>query len=169
MLTTPQPQSPTPDLDAAFVEAWKHDTAVYRFARANGFSAADAESIVQDTFVEFWKSLQRGYEVREPKALLLHICRRKQQERWRRAERSESVEDMPLAEEPPQQAWGVWRDVQSVLGRLDPRSREVLVLWHIGGLKYRDIATELGVPLGTVQSRVARARAAFRALWEAEP
>jgi len=45
------------------------------------------------------------------------------------------------------------------IDELDPRYREVLLLWAVEGLKYREIGEVLGVPLGTVMSRLYRARA----------
>jgi RNA polymerase sigma-70 factor (ECF subfamily) len=158
--------SPTPDgVASAFEAAWVHDRVVFRAARASGFSEEESREIVQDTFVEYWKVLQRGYVVRDAKALLIHIGRRQHQRRWAKADRAPGPETTAVVGA-QQERWALWRDVEQVLGALDQRSREVLVLLHVAGLKYREIAEELGVPIGTVQSRVARARAAFRELWE---
>ena len=56
-----------------------------------------------------------------------------------------------------------WEQVDGRLKRaidgLDPRYRDVLLLWAVEGLKYREVADVLGVPLGTVMSRLYRARA----------
>jgi RNA polymerase sigma-70 factor (ECF subfamily) len=53
-------------------------------------------------------------------------------------------------------------DVMQVLRRLTDAHREVLVLREIQGLSYEEIAAVLGVPRGTVESRLFRARAEFR-------
>jgi RNA polymerase sigma-70 factor (ECF subfamily) len=53
------------------------------------------------------------------------------------------------------------RAVQGVLLKLPPLYRAVLVLYELHGLPYQDIAQILGIPLGTVKSRLNRARAAF--------
>ena len=45
-------------------------------------------------------------------------------------------------------------DVQEALGKLSPKLREVLVLNVYQGLRYQDIADVLGIPLGTVKSRI---------------
>lgn len=67
----------------------------------------------------------------------------------------------------PAPAWDLasldWEYVDERLKRaideLDPRYRDVLLLWAVEGLKYREIADVLDVPLGTVMSRLYRARA----------
>jgi DNA-directed RNA polymerase specialized sigma24 family protein len=48
--------------------------------------------------------------------------------------------------------------ITSALGRLSPEYREVLLMWGVEGLKYREIAAILAVPIGTVMSRLHRAR-----------
>jgi len=57
-------------------------------------------------------------------------------------------------------------DIDDVLARLPPSQRTVLVLRTREGLSEREIATILGIPAGTVKSRLHRARAAFREMWE---
>lgn len=49
-------------------------------------------------------------------------------------------------------------DLQEALGRVSPEYREVLVLRHVADLDYADIADTLGLPVGTVRSRLARGR-----------
>ena len=49
--------------------------------------------------------------------------------------------------------------VKHAIDDLDPRYRDVLLLWAVEGLKYREVADVLDVPLGTVMSRLYRARA----------
>jgi RNA polymerase sigma-70 factor (ECF subfamily) len=51
------------------------------------------------------------------------------------------------------------RDVAAALAKLDPSQRDVLLLHAWGELSYEEIAGTLGIPLGTVRSRLARARA----------
>ena len=57
-------------------------------------------------------------------------------------------------------------DVRSVLAALAPEHRAVLVLRDVDGLSEREVAGVLGVPEGTVKSRLHRARAAFARRWE---
>ena len=57
-------------------------------------------------------------------------------------------------------------DIDDALARLPPSQRAVLVLRSREGLSEQEIATTLGIPAGTVKSRLHRARAAFREMWE---
>jgi RNA polymerase sigma-70 factor (ECF subfamily) len=54
------------------------------------------------------------------------------------------------------------RLVAEALGDLEPPGREIILLREAEGLSYQELAETLGVPLGTVQSRLARAREALR-------
>lgn len=58
------------------------------------------------------------------------------------------------------------RQVAHAVAQLPARYREVLVLRESAGLEYQDIARALGVPVGTVRSRIARARERLRAMFE---
>lgn len=57
--------------------------------------------------------------------------------------------------------------VEMLLDRLSPPMRAALVLREMEGLDYEEIAATLGIPVGTVRSRLHAARAQFRALWTA--
>ena len=57
-------------------------------------------------------------------------------------------------------------DIDDALARLPVPQRVVLVLRTREGLSEQEIATTLGIPAGTVKSRLHRARAAFREVWE---
>ena len=57
-------------------------------------------------------------------------------------------------------------DIDDALARLPVSQRVVLVLRSREGLSEQEIATTLGIPAGTVKSRLHRARAAFREVWE---
>ncbi|MGQ9662389.1 MAG: RNA polymerase sigma factor [Kiritimatiellia bacterium] len=59
---------------------------------------------------------------------------------------------------------GLSLDVEAALDRLSPKLREVLVLNIYQGLRYHEIAEVLGIPLGTVKSRINLALSAMRKL-----
>src|SRR5471030_262580 len=58
-------------------------------------------------------------------------------------------------------------EVRRAVDRLPQEQRAPLLLHWLHGLKYEEIATKMGLPLGTVQSRISRARKALRAMIEA--
>ncbi|MHC4607540.1 MAG: sigma factor-like helix-turn-helix DNA-binding protein [Planctomycetota bacterium] len=56
--------------------------------------------------------------------------------------------------------------MQEALKLLSVEEREILVLKDVQGLSYEDIAGVLELPMGTVKSRIARARMAFKEVWK---
>ena len=64
----------------------------------------------------------------------------------------------------PQEASGMRLDVGEALDRLSPMHRRVVVLREFEGMSYAEIADTLGVPQGTVESRLYRARQELKAL-----
>ena len=63
---------------------------------------------------------------------------------------------------------GPGRDITRALAMLPEEQRAVLLLVALEGLSYRDVADIQGVPMGTVMSRLARARAQIRSVLEGE-
>ncbi|MEA1671853.1 RNA polymerase sigma factor [Nitrospirillum sp. BR 11163] len=63
---------------------------------------------------------------------------------------------------------GSARDFVKALGRLTPEHREILLLSSVEELNYREIAEELDIPVGTVMSRLARARERLRSVMQGE-
>lgn len=73
------------------------------------------------------------------------------------------ADDLPTPASSPDQAL----DLQRCLLRLPPEQREILLLVSMEGMSYADIAKVTGVPLGTVMSRLSRARGRLQALLDA--
>jgi len=161
-------------------EALPHLDAAYNLARWLSRSAAEAEDVVQEAFLLAFRNFsgQRGPNT---KAWLLTIVRNAFLSGARRGSASRRLTDpldvaegpaVPAAlvspDDPERAAMGVERAhaVDVVLGRLSAEFREVLVLRELEGLSYEEIAQVAGIPIGTVMSRLARARAAFRAEWQ---
>jgi RNA polymerase sigma-70 factor (ECF subfamily) len=72
--------------------------------------------------------------------------------------------DLALSAAPPDH--GTLNDVARAMTKLSLEHRQILVLAGVEELTYREIADELSVPMGTVMSRLARARTALRAILE---
>ncbi len=60
--------------------------------------------------------------------------------------------------DPPGRLRARWKVVEPCVDRLSPRQRQVVELRYREGMRYSDIADSLGIPIGTVRSRLARAR-----------
>ena len=139
---------------------------LYRIAyRMVGDSHA-AEDIVQETFRSAWRARQRYEPGRGARAWLATILRRRVVDLWRRKKPVETVgghavyhitvnDPEPLADELSSQ-------LQEGLEKLPKPLRETLLLVVVGELTHQEVADILGVPIGTVLSRVSRARTRLR-------
>jgi RNA polymerase sigma factor (sigma-70 family) len=156
-----------------------HLDAAYRFARWLCRSPDEADDIVQDAFLRAYRSFEtlRGGDV---KAWLLTIVRNCHATAARQRQRRATV---PLPEESEgavqSAALTAGDDPESVSAAADDRralerliaalpedQREVLSLRELEDMSYREIAMVTQVPIGTVMSRLARARAALRNEWQ---
>lgn len=160
----------------AFVCLYRRwQTPLHRFAIGMTGSPHTAEDIVQETFMVLMRDAGRYDAGRGPVgAYLRGITRHLVFRRIRRERRfvalaegfAESL-DARLAGAPdPDHAQALMRRddvraVQSALLRLTPRLREVLVLCDLNDVSYAEAAATLGVPIGTVRSRLSRARDAL--------
>ncbi len=141
-----------------------------RFATALCGNASLADDLVQDCIE---RALTRGAELREA-ALLGPWLRRIVHnlfldEMRRRKTRGVNVDMQDLADDITLSVageYGAGADLMAAAARLSAEHRHILVLAGVEALSYREIADELAVPLGTVMSRLARARAALRALMD---
>jgi RNA polymerase sigma-70 factor, ECF subfamily len=61
------------------------------------------------------------------------------------------------------------RDLEAALGKLPPEQRQVILLVGLEGMAYEEVAAVLGVPVGTVRSRLSRGRDNLRRLMGMEP
>jgi RNA polymerase sigma factor (sigma-70 family) len=155
-----------------------HLDAAYRFARWLSRSPADADDIVQDSILRAYRGFDalRGSDV---KAWLLtivkncHFTAMKQQQRRGFVPLPEEHDaqdgEAMIATTPDPESASIRQDearsVDRLLSGLAEEHREVLVLREIEELDYREIAAVTNVPIGTVMSRLARARTALKARW----
>jgi RNA polymerase sigma-70 factor (ECF subfamily) len=151
-----------------------HVDDLYRAALRLTGSAADAEDLTQDTCL---RAFERLDQLRSPAAARLWaftILRSIFLRRIERQARSAGIDiiDSPLLEagEVLQDTYEALRPIQETplgevreaLARLPLPYREPLVLAHVGGFSYKEISEILAIPLGTVMSRLFRARRLLR-------
>lgn len=144
-----------------------HAAAALRLARTLVRSEADAQDVLQDSFLRAFRHF-RGFSGESPRAWLLSIVRNVSFTLWRKRERDDPGEleitldaepdPAPSAEAQLLESCDV-AEVRAALGRLPGLHREVLVLREMEECSYREIAEILDVPIGTVMSRLSRARA----------
>ncbi len=148
--------------------------AVHRMAFHLCRKSGDVSDLVQETYLRALRAEQR-FELRERgmRPWLFKILHNVFYTKMGRDQRAPTLADDLRHEsvaselDGPAPAWDLasmdWEQVDGRLKRaideLDERYRDVLLLWAVEGLKYREVADVLNVPLGTVMSRLYRARA----------
>jgi RNA polymerase sigma-70 factor (ECF subfamily) len=155
-----------------------HLDAAYRFARWLCRAPDEVDDIVQEAFLRAYRGFEtlRGGDV---KAWLLTIVRNCHATAARQRQRRATVPLPEEGEEAMQSALVTTADPESVsaaadegralarlIAALPQEQREVVLLRELEDMSYREIATVTEVPIGTVMSRLARARAALRGEWE---
>ena len=141
---------------------------LYRIARRLTRDQHEAEDLVQETYLKACQAFSR-FEVREfgikPWLLkILHNTFLNRQARRKRAPRATDQQTLDQAASaeyvsPPELDYeNLDEEVKQAIDDLHPEFRSVLVLWATMELSYQEIADVLGVPIGTVMSRLHRAR-----------
>jgi RNA polymerase sigma-70 factor (ECF subfamily) len=136
--------------------------ALRRFARALSRGAETADDLVQDTLVRALRAehLFHGGDLRTWLfTILLNLDRNRRRGLSRRPVLA-VIEDVDPAGEPGSDGTG--RDIERGLSLLPAEQREVLLLVGLEGMSYREAADVQGVPIGTVMSRLSRARTTLR-------
>jgi len=145
---------------------WPHMRAAYNLARWLVRNDQDAEDIMQESFLKAYKA-QESIRGGEAKTWMLSIVRNTAMDFLRRSksgnvatlgdERYEPKDDSPDPERVLLER-SRREQVRQAISNLAAEFREVIVLREIEGLSYKEIAFALGIPMGTVMSRLSRAR-----------
>lgn len=144
---------------------------MWRVAISLTRNRADAEDLVQESLLRAYRAIE-SFDGRYPRAWLLTILRNTERNRHRRR-RPELLSDPDIAEErgPRTEADEVERRAEDrefdravtrALGHLPENFRRVVELVDVDGLTYQEAADVLDVPIGTVMSRLHRARRRIR-------
>ena len=152
----------------------------YTLARYLLGNATDAEDAVQECYLRAFRFFEgfRGPAIKPwLLAILRNVCRAEQARRAGLVVGTEHVTDETAEDGPP--LWSEAREtpetealrrhdaeqIMSLVAALPEPFREAVVLREINELSYREIADVAGVPVGTVMSRLARARSMLRDAW----
>jgi RNA polymerase sigma-70 factor (ECF subfamily) len=155
-----------------FVKALMEQLPVLRrYATALMGNAAAADDLVQDSIE---RALRRSNQLRDLSFLAAWLRRilhnlyiddlRRRRSQGIQQDIEKLVDDLELSGPSPDP--GQMRDFLRAINVLSPEHRQILLLAGLEDLSYREIAAELGLPIGTVMSRLARARERLRELME---
>lgn len=156
---------------------WRDDVvslipALRAFAWSLSHNGSDADDLVQDTLIKAWSNRDRFEPGANLRAWLFTILRNTYYTnvlRRRREVRDETGEYADTLTTPPTQDWSVaMRALQAALQQLPDEHREALILVGAAGLSYEEAAEICGSALGTIKSRVNRARARLLKIMDAE-
>ena len=142
-----------------------HGPAMFRVAYRMVGDRHEAEDMVQEAFRSAWKSREAYQEGRGDRAWLASILRRRVVDRWRKSGPLSVVSGEgrePGVEAVDPLAGDYTDEMQHALAQLPDELRETLLLVVVGELTHQEVADMLGIPLGTVLSRVSRARRRLR-------
>lgn len=179
--TTSRTQSERKQFNA---EAMVHLDALYGGALRLTRNSAEAEDLVQETILRAWERWHQYQLGTNARAWLLRIqthtfinkCRRRKREReiltaekeGRHGSRFHCMDSSKRWSNPERRFMdrSISPTVRSALETLKPEFRAVVVLSDLQGLSYREIAEAVDCPIGTVMSRLFRARKALRSALE---
>ena len=146
-------------------------TAVYGLALSYLRNAHDAEDLTHDVYVQVWDCAAQYRPTGSPMGWLLAVCRSLCLMRLRREERRAALSDEEWDASPSQEC-GLDADervlLQHTLASLGEEERRIVLLHAVTGLKHREIAALLELPLPTVLSKYHRALKKMRAYLEGD-
>lgn len=157
--------------------SWRDDVvgmipALRAFAWSLSHNGSDADDLVQDTLIKAWTNREKFEPGTNLRAWLFTILRNTYYTnvlRRRREVRDEEGEYASNLKSEPTQDWSVaMHSLQAALQKLPPEHREALILVGAAGLSYEEAAEICGCALGTIKSRVNRARNKLLQIMDAE-
>ena len=166
------------DTSAADAAAFRTDLAgliphLRAFARSLCNNAAEADDLAQEALVKAWQARERFEPGTNLKAWVFMILRNhfysERRKAWRKNETSdeglESKSTMPAGQDSILEL----ADLKHAMSYLPPEQREALILVGAGGFAYEEVAEICECAVGTIKSRVNRARAALSKLMDERP
>ena len=138
----------------------RYGRAVHTIAVSVLHDQSAAADVVQATFLNAWRAASRFTPDRDLGPWLYSIARRQAIDAYRKTRRVEVTDSdsLDVVELPPslERTWEAW-EVRLALDKLPADEREIVRLGWFDGLSHPEVAERLGIPVGTVKSRMHRA------------
>ncbi|MBX3437588.1 MAG: RNA polymerase sigma factor [Planctomycetaceae bacterium] len=141
----------------------QHSLSLYRFAYRLSGTAADAEDLVQQAFLAAQRKLDQVRDPEKTRSWLFTIVRNtylksRRSLEFKQFDAFDGMADPAIEDEGPIDQ----EELQAALDEMPEDFRIPLILFYLQQMSYREIATQLSVPEGTVMSRLSRAKAYLR-------
>ena len=159
-----EPQAERLELDIQSLVRQFHAD-VYRYSFRLAGNQADAEDLTQQTFL---LAQQRIHQVRQPERALgwlfaiLRSCFLKGERKRRPTDATGLEMDIEAIPDSVTESDIDSQLLQAAIDELPDESKMVVVMFYFDEMSYKEIATQLGIPMGTVMSRLARAKGRLR-------
>ena len=148
------------DEELLMAEAKKSEKKLLNFFARHGVSPSESEDLVQETYLRLWNYRKAYKKTARLSTFLFLIARQVRIDALRRQIRRETREESWMegrSEEEPPMTYGVREDVLWAVSRLSEPLREVVELGVFRELPYAEVGEILGIPVGTVKSRMSNA------------
>jgi RNA polymerase sigma-70 factor (ECF subfamily) len=139
-----------------------------RYARVLSGSAMHADDLVQDTLERSWSRRHLWRAGTDLRAWVFTVMHNIYVNRNRRREYDRAHDGIEPPCPPTQERHMEMRDLDRALAKLTADQREILLLVAVEEMRYADVAAILNLPIGTVMSRLSRAREHLRTLMNGE-
>ena len=143
--------------EALMAEARKLEKNLLNFFWRQGVSLTEGEDLVQETYLRLWKYRREYKPTAKLSTFLFLMARQVRIDALRRQTRRENREESWGKEQPTSEGpkeFGVREDVRWALAKLSEPLRDVIELGVLQDLPYAEVAEVLGIPVGTVKSRM---------------
>ena len=143
--------------EALMAEARKFEKNLLNFFWRQGVSSSEGEDLVQETYLRLWKYRGEYKPTAKLSTFLFLMARQVRIDALRRQTRRENREEKWIKEQPTSEgpgALGVREDIRWALAKLSEPLRDVIELGVFQDLPYAEVAEILGIPVGTVKSRM---------------
>ena len=159
------------DDELLMAEAKKSEKKLLNFFVGHGVSHSEGEDLVQETYLRLWNYRKAYKKTARLSTFLFLMARQVRIDALRRQIRRETREEAWMAERPEEEAprtYGAKEDVLWAVSRLSDPLREVVELGVFRELPYAEVGEILGIPVGTVKSRMSNALKRLKEIFDEE-